>query len=109
MEEAHGITAKKAGQCAARGRDRYNEKARSSDLQPGDRVLIRNFTEKGGPGKLCSFWEDKIYVIKNWKGPDSPIYEITPENGTGRTHTVHRNLLLPCPCLPYEAPKQVKT
>ena len=109
MEEAHRIAAEKAGQCAARGRDRYNEKARSSDLQPGDRVLIRNFAEKGGPGKLRSFWEDKIYVIKNRKGPDSPVYEITPENGTGRTRTVHRNLLLPCPCLPYEAPKQVKT
>ena len=90
-------------------RKRQEEKARRSDLQPGDRVLIRHFAERGGPGKLRSFWEDKIYIIKNRKGPDSPVYEITPENGTGRTRTVDRNLLLPCPCLPYEAPKQVKT
>ena len=101
----------KAGQCTARGRDRYNEKVGSSDLQLGDRVLIRNFTERGDPGKLRPFWEDKIYIVKNRKGPDSPVYEIPPENGTGRTCTVHRNLLLSCPCLSYEfeAPKQVKT
>ena len=67
MKEAHRIAAEKAGQCAARGRDRFNEKARSSDLQPGDRVLIRNFDERGGPGKLRAFWEDKIHIIKTEK------------------------------------------
>ena len=105
MEEAHRITAEKAGHCAARGRDRYNVKVRSSDLKPGDRVLVKNFAERGGPGKLRSFWEDQIYDIKNRKGPDSPVYEIKPENEPGRSRTLHRNLLLPCPYLQYEAKK----
>ena len=33
-------------------------------LEVGGRVLVRNLTERGGPGKLCSFWEQKIYRIK---------------------------------------------
>ena len=41
MEEAHRIAAEKAGHCAARGRDRYNVKVRSSDLKPGNRVLVK--------------------------------------------------------------------
>ena len=51
MEEAHRIGAEKAGHCAARGRDRYNAKVLSSDLKPGNRVLVENFAERGGPGK----------------------------------------------------------
>ena len=75
MEEAYRIAAEKAGHSAARSRDRYKTKARSSDLKPGDRVLFKNFAKKGGPSKLRSFWEDKIYTIKNRKGPDSPVYK----------------------------------
>ena len=81
IEEAHGITAEKAGQCAARGRGSYNKKARNADLQPGDTVLIRNFAEMALGN--YTLWEDKIYIINNQNRPDSPVYEITPETGTG--------------------------
>lgn len=69
-------------------------------LQIGSRVLIRNVTEKGGPGKIRSYWEDNIYVIKRQKGEDSPVFELEPENGRGRTRVMHRNMLLPCDFLP---------
>ena len=32
------------------------------------------------------------------------VYEVRPENGGGRSRVLHRNLLLPCPYLPVEAP-----
>lgn len=64
-------------------------------------VLLRNLTERGGPGKLRSHWGDAIYVVQSQKGPDMPIYEIKPESG-GKSCTVHRNLLLPCDSLPLE-------
>ncbi|XP_046549553.1 uncharacterized protein LOC124259461 [Haliotis rubra] len=33
---------------------------------------------------------------------DSPVYEVKPEDGIGRTRVLHRNMLLPCDGLPVE-------
>ena len=68
MMEAHKIAAAKAGHCASQNRESYNRKARSSVLKPGDRVLVKNVLERGGPGKLRSFWEDKVYIVDSRKG-----------------------------------------
>ena len=102
MKEAYKIAAEKAAISTAAGRDEYNKKVRTSDLKPGDRVLVKNVLEKGGPGKLRSFWEDKVYIVMNRKDPLNAVYEVRPESQPGRTRTLHRNLLLPCPFLPYE-------
>ena len=76
---------------------------RKSDtaLCEGDRVLVRNMTERGGPGKLRSYWEQEIYVVTQ-KRKDMPVYEVKPETGNGRSRVLHRNLLLPCSYLPVE-------
>ena len=101
ITNAHRIAAEKAGQCAARGRDEYHRKARSSELYLGDRVLVKNLFERGGPGKLRSFWEEKIYVVVHAKDPQAAVYEVGPEDQDGRTKVLHRNRLLPCPFLPH--------
>ena len=80
----------------------YDKKAKSTTFQPDDRVLIRNVKERGGPGKLRSYWEDEIYKIVCQKSDEIPVYDVIPESGEGKTRTLHRNMLFPCSYLPVE-------
>ncbi|KAJ0056373.1 hypothetical protein NL108_006880 [Boleophthalmus pectinirostris] len=90
-----------------RGQRCYNQRTWSSTLQPGDHVLVRNLAPRGGPGKLRSYWEEDIYVVRERRGPDSPVYAVEPLQGVGERRVLHRNLLLPCPYLVNEPPGDV--
>ena len=46
-----------------RSKRHYDGKVRSSVLYPGDRVLVRNLTLRGGTGKLCSHWEENGHYV----------------------------------------------
>ena len=96
MKEAYSIAASKCKAQGDKAKAFYDLKVRSSTLLPGDRVLIKNLSERGGPGKLRSYWEDKVHVVVHRKSPYSPVYQLKPENGTGPIRTLHRNLLFPC-------------
>lgn len=102
MQEAYTLASKSARQAANKGKKQSNKRVRSTVLSPGDRVLVRNLTPRGGPGKLRAFWEDEIHVVVARKNPESPVYDIKPESGRGKIRTLHRNLLLPCDYLPSE-------
>lgn len=71
-------------------------------MHPGDRVLVRNLTPRGGTGKLRNHWEDTIHTVIRRVGEEGPVYEVKPEGGKGRSRVLHRNLLLPCDSLPME-------
>lgn len=62
---------------AIRRKRNYDKQVRSSALQVGDRVLVRNLTPCSGPGKLSAFWEDEIHVVIARKGE----YDVRPESG----------------------------
>ncbi len=98
MEEAYSLAAKHANKSTARGRAHHDKRATFTKLLTGDRILVRN-VEKGGPGKIRSFWEKTVYQVMKQHG-DSPVYEVAPESGSGRTKVLHRNMLLPCDFLP---------
>ena len=100
MEEACRIAFEKANKSTTHGRQQHDKYARSSVLQPGDRVLVHNLSPRGGPGKLRSYWETDIHQVVQRNGPDSPVYVVKKEDGNGKSRTLHRNLLLPCPDLP---------
>ena len=66
------------------------------DLVVGDRVLVKNVREKGGPGKIRSYWEQKVYVVNEKKG--EVVYSVIEEGEKDETKKrvlVHRNMLLP--------------
>ena len=103
MAEAYEIASRNASKSADRGKRQYDKRVYGPTLQVGSRVLVRNVVERGGPGKIRSYWEDNIYVIKSQKGDNSPVFEVEPERGGGRTRILHRNMLLPCDFLPATA------
>ena len=102
MSEAYQLASETAAKKATSGKIQYDKKAKSTTFQPGDRVLIRNVKERGGPGKLRSYWEDEIYKIVCQKSDEIPLYDVIPESGEGKTRTLHRNMLFSCSYLPVE-------
>lgn len=103
MQQAYDIASKTAAREAFRGKRGYDKRVHGADLQPGGRVLVHNLSERGGPGKLRSYWENKVHVVVKRRSSDSPVYEVVPEGG-GKSRVLHRNLLLPCNSLPLDKP-----
>ncbi len=64
--------------------------------------MVKNFRDRGGPGKLRSYWEEEVHVVTERKHTDSPVYTVLPKRGTEKTRVLHRNLLLPCEFLPLD-------
>ena len=93
MKKAYQIAQQNAKKTAERGS--ITIKVLGGILQPGDRVLVRNLTERGEPGKLRSHWEDVIHVVVDRMGIQSPVYKVKPESGGGRTRVLQRNSPFP--------------
>ena len=104
MKEVYELARQNISKSAGDAKKQYDRKVRFSNLQQGDRVLVRNLSERGGPGKLRSHWEQEVHIIVEQKG-DLPVYEVTPEGREGKSRTLHRNLLLPCDFLQSDLPE----
>lgn len=102
LKEAYETVRKNMTAAAARNKQQYDKKVRTSTLSAGDRVLVRNLSERGGPGKLRAYWEDVIHKVVRRIGEDSPVYEVQPEKGQGKTRVLHRTMLMPCDYLGLE-------
>ena len=52
-----------------------------------------------GKNKLADRWEQEVHIVVK-VNEGLPVYTIKKENGQGRERVLHRNMLLPCDCLP---------
>ena len=51
MQDAYELSSKNAKKSSEKGKRNYDKCLRSSILNEGDRVLVKNLSEGGGPGK----------------------------------------------------------
>ena len=116
MNAAYQIANKAVGKQAEYNKKKYDAKALlGSDIEVGDRVLVKRLTRKEGTsGKLDTYWEPTIHEVLQ-KKPNLPVYVL--KNKDGKIRTLHRNLLkvvnelapvLPKPPIP-KAPTAVAT
>ena len=83
--------ADEAAECQQRN---YNTEVRAAILAAGDRVLVKSVGVQG-KNKLGDVWEEEPHLVHSQPNKDLPVYVVKREDGTGRTRTLHCNMLLP--------------
>jgi hypothetical protein len=88
----------------AKNKARYDNSAHATELEVGDRVLVR----KLGPrldSKLSDKWEREVYrVVARKEG--IPVYTVRDEMNNGPNRTLHRNYLPPTGMLDAQNPSE---
>ena len=108
MTEAYKIAKRNSEKAKNYNEERWKRRLIATQLQPGDKVLVKNKREVGGPGKLRSRWEQDVYVVLERK-PNGVVYAVRKlAKQDGEKRLLHRNLLLPCDLMDTAVPEVEK-
>ena len=99
MQEAVRVAQENIRKSAEYNKKLYDGKVKAVEVLVGDLVLVKNVREKGGTGKLKSYWEEAIFKVIE-KKDGLPVYKIKNLRKAKDVRTVHRNLLMKCDELP---------
>ena len=101
MEDAKKLASLKMEKAADYNKKVYDRRAKAVELVVGDQVLMKNVREKGGTGKLRSFWEEALFQVIE-KRDNIPVYKIQNLKNSSDVRQIHRNLLMKCNDLPVD-------
>ncbi|XP_076729357.1 uncharacterized protein LOC143412473 [Maylandia zebra] len=100
LEESYKLAIENSEKVMKRNKNRFDKNVTASQLNVGDRVLVRNVRLRG-KHKLADKWESSVYIVVK-KAGTLPVYTVRPEGQDKPLRTLHRDLLLPCGYLPPE-------
>ncbi|XP_048248954.1 uncharacterized protein LOC125378132 [Haliotis rufescens] len=103
LQQAYELASANAKRSQTRHKSNYDYRARATQLEKADRVLVKKVAFDG-KHKLSDKWEEDVYIVIKQPNPSIPVYVVQKERGDGKTCTLHRNLLLPISSLPLETP-----
>ncbi|CAL9686825.1 unnamed protein product [Knipowitschia caucasica] len=98
LEDSYKLAMENSHKLMERNKVRFDRHVTASELNIGDRVLVRNIRLRG-KHKLADKWEADVYIVVK-KADDLPVYTVRPEGKEKPLCTLHRDLLLACGYLP---------
>ena len=96
MSEAYKVAKQNCDKVKNCTEERWRKRLIATELHTGDKVLVRNKREQGGPGKIRAQWEQQVYVVLDKKpsGVTHTVQKLLDNKGEKRV--LHRNMRLPC-------------
>jgi transposase InsO family protein len=96
MSEAYKIAKQNCDRVKNVAEERWKKRLIATELLPGDKVLVRNKREQGGPGKIRAYWEQSVYTVLDKKEGGVTYTVQKADDPRGEKRVLHRNMLLPC-------------
>lgn len=101
MQEAFKLASVQMKKTSDYNKQYYDQKTKGTEIMLGDHILIKNVREKGGTGKLRTYWEPNIFRVENID-ENLPVFTVTNLRKKSDRRVIHRNLIMRCNELPLE-------
>lgn len=92
LEQAFKTVKKESEKAQSKQKKYFDDKARATQLKPGDKVLVKVLAFKGRH-KLADNFEEEVYEVMEQPNTDIPVFKV--KSASGKERVLHRNHLLP--------------